>query len=85
MTTNKNFQYESRISSITDGGGSTVGSTACDDELDADSMLFFVSSYSNFDKLGKLKWYLFHVLRGEHARKRAALMTDERLMKPLYL
>jgi hypothetical protein len=52
MTNNKQFLFESRISSITDGGGSTVTSTAPDEDGNS-ATLFFVTSYSNFEKLGE--------------------------------
>jgi hypothetical protein len=52
MTNDNQFLFESRISSITDGGGSTVTSTAPDEEGNSGT-LFFVTSYSNFEKLGE--------------------------------
>ena len=54
--------FERNTSSLTDGGYSTAGSTAWDDEMGAGSdQLFFVTSYSDFDKLGECCQRFFSV------------------------
>lgn len=65
-TTNKNY-YERHVSSITDGGGSTAESTAWDDESGSDSTLFFVTSYSDFEKLGKFNVSFLDILQPKHS------------------
>jgi hypothetical protein len=58
MSTSRNFTHDSRFSSITDGGYSNTdshaeGSDYNNREMGSEDELFFVTSYSDFEKLGE--------------------------------
>jgi hypothetical protein len=56
MSASNNFMNDGRFSSITDGGYSTAESRAQSsdhNEMGSDDELFFVTSYSDFEKLGE--------------------------------
>jgi hypothetical protein len=56
MPTSNSFLNEGRFSSITDGGYSTAESNAQSNdhnEMGSEDELFFVTSYSDFEKLGE--------------------------------